>query len=482
MNDQIVIQSAWKNGVVDGELLIFDVVAKRLLAYMDVADGVITNILDVTSTDSNDALKERQKRFRYGFPPPNEKETVEKRVDKPKRVMKPRMRNNRNVLLASQLPSSSFSSTLVISEYSESLPVVNRMVRKIVISQHCLCSIDIDFVLYDFLKLSEVEIMSDSLHVIRTMCFIDLPSLRSIRIAENCCNSKKELYRLTEMNSRMFRIQNCRSLESVSIGSDSFYEFSYFSILDAPRIRSIELGTKVFVRCFNLAMNNVPRLQSFQIGPKSFLCLSAFCTNGMMGLETFRIQASSVQFIKVFELSNFPRLSTVYFEEKALLYTSEIRFQNLPRLSQIKFERENLSYCPSLQLEQLPLLQRFECGKDCFSSCKTMRFLHLPTLEILTFGENACAQLVELALCDLPSLRWFSASQNALKSLQKIEVTDVNRAMSPKCVKIANRFAIPDTVGDPSHPILHTFLSFPPAPSSAPASASAPTPTPSSSS
>ena len=211
----------------------------------------------------------------------------------------------------------------------------------------------------------------------------------------------------------------------------------------------------------------------------------------MMGLETFRIQASSVQFIKVFELSStallrflpdsladFPRLSTVYFEEKALLYTSEIRFQSrslalffsldLPRLSQIKFERENLSYCPSLQLEQLPLLQRFECGKDCFSSCKTMRFLHLPTLEILTFGENACAQLVELALCDLPSLRWFSASQNALKSLQKIEVTDVNRAMSPKCVKIANRFAIPDTVGDPSHPILHTFLSFPPAPSSAP--------------
>lgn len=235
MNDQIVIQSAWKNGVVDGELLIFDVVAKRLLAYMDVADGVITNILDVTSTDSNDALKERQKRFRYGFPPPNEKETVEKRVDKPKRVMKPRMRNNRNVLLASQLPSSSFSSTLVISEYSESLPVVNRMVRKIVISQHCLCSIDIDFVLYDFLKLSEVEIMSDSLHVIRTMCFIDLPSLRSIRIAENCCNSKKELYRLTEMNSRMFRIQNCRSLESVSIGSDSFYEFSYFSILGFDR-------------------------------------------------------------------------------------------------------------------------------------------------------------------------------------------------------------------------------------------------------
>ena len=42
MNDQIVIQSTWKNGVVDGELLIFDVVAKRLLAYMDVADGVIT--------------------------------------------------------------------------------------------------------------------------------------------------------------------------------------------------------------------------------------------------------------------------------------------------------------------------------------------------------------------------------------------------------------------------------------------------------
>ena len=156
-------------------------------------------------------------------------------TNKPKKVVRPRIRNNRNVLLASQFPSSSFSSTLVIGEYSESFPVVNRMVRKIVISQHCLCSIDIDFVLYDFLKLSEVEIMSDSLHVIRTLCFIDLPSLRSIRIAENCCNSKKELYRLTEMNSRMFRIQNCRSLESVSIGSDSFYEFSYFSILGFDR-------------------------------------------------------------------------------------------------------------------------------------------------------------------------------------------------------------------------------------------------------
>ena len=235
MNDRIVIQSTWKNGIVDGELVIFDVVAKRLLAYMDVADGVITNILDVTSKDTNNDLNERRKRFRYGFPPPNEKETVVQSTNKPKKVVRPRIRNNRNVLLASQFPSSSFSSTLVIGEYSESFPVVNRMVRKIVISQHCLCSIDIDFVLYDFLKLSEVEIMSDSLHVIRTLCFIDLPSLRSIRIAENCCNSKKELYRLTEMNSRMFRIQNCRSLESVSIGSDSFYEFSYFSILGFDR-------------------------------------------------------------------------------------------------------------------------------------------------------------------------------------------------------------------------------------------------------
>ena len=235
MNDRIVIQSTWKNGIVDGELVIFDVVAKRLLAYMDVADGVITNILDVTSKDTNNDLNERRKRFRYGFPPPNEKETVVQSTSKPKKVVRPRIRNNRNVLLASQFPSSSFSSTLVIGEYSESFPVVNRMVRKIVISQHCLCSIDIDFVLYDFLKLSEVEIMSDSLHVIRTLCFIDLPSLRSIRIAENCCNSKKELYRLTEMNSRMFRIQNCRSLESVSIGSDSFYEFSYFSILGFDR-------------------------------------------------------------------------------------------------------------------------------------------------------------------------------------------------------------------------------------------------------
>lgn len=235
MNDQIVIQSTWKNGIVDGELLIFDVVAKRLLAYMDVADGVITNILDVTSSDDNDALMKRQKLFRHGFPPTKEKETVEKRVDKSKRVMRPRMRNNRNVVLASQLPSSDFSSTLVISEYSESLPIVNRMVRKIVISQHCLCSIDIDFVLYDFLKLSEIEIMSDSLHAIRTMCFIDLPSLRSIRIAENCCNSKKELYGLTELSSRMFRIQNCCSLECVSIGSNSFFEFSCFSILGSDR-------------------------------------------------------------------------------------------------------------------------------------------------------------------------------------------------------------------------------------------------------
>ena len=235
MNDQIVIQSTWKNGVIDGELVIFDVIVQRVLAYMDVADGVITNILDVTSCDTNEDLNERRRLFRFGFPPPNEKETGAKDDEKPKKVTRPRIRNMRNVMMANQISSASFSSTLVINEYAESLPVVNRMVRKIVISQHSLCAIDIDFVLFDFLKLSEVEIMSDSLHSIRTMCFIDLPSLRSVRIAENCCNSKKELYGLNEINSRMFRIQNCRLLESLSIGSNGFFEFSYFSILGVDR-------------------------------------------------------------------------------------------------------------------------------------------------------------------------------------------------------------------------------------------------------
>lgn len=266
MNDRIVIQSTWKNGVVNGELVIFDVIAKRILAYMDVADGVITKILDVLSSDTKEDLYKRQKLFTYGFPPANEQETAAVTVEKPKKVIKPRIRSNRNPMYANQMPITTFNSTLVVSEYSETLPVVNRMVRKIVISQHCLCKLDIDFVLYDFLKLSEVEILSDSLHAIRTLCFIDLPALRHIRIADNCCNSKKELYRLTEMNSRMFRIQNCRLLESLSIGSDCFFEFSYFSILgfarnsrlsiDAPHLRSIELGTKTFVRCFNLSMSS----------------------------------------------------------------------------------------------------------------------------------------------------------------------------------------------------------------------------------
>lgn len=183
-----------------------------------------------------------------------------------------------------------------------------------------------------------------------------------------------------------------------------------------------------------------------------------------------RLRAFQCVFSMLADRADLPSLSTVYFEEKALQYTSEIRFQSrflsvdrssadLPRLSQIKFERENLIYCHALKVEELPQLQRLECGKDCFSSCKSMQFLHLPMLEILTFGENACPQLTELVLRDLPSLRWFSAAQNAIKSLQNIEVTDVNSALSPKCVKLASHFDSLSSVGDPSHPILHAFLS-----------------------
>lgn len=230
MDDRIVIQSTWNNGVINGELVVFDVVAKRVLAYMDVVNGVITNQLDVTSRDTMEDVNERRIRFKTGPPfrrPKDPSNAFTNTKGNRSRTREERRSRDADEFLPSLNP------TIYLHEYTDTLPEMHTLIKHIVISRHCLRTLDIDFVLSGLHRLIEVIIMPDSLHVVKSMCFLDLNSLRSIEISNHCCNSKKEKYQLNETNTRTFRVENCPALEELSIGSNSFYDFSNFAIISS---------------------------------------------------------------------------------------------------------------------------------------------------------------------------------------------------------------------------------------------------------
>ena len=104
---------------------------------------------------------------------------------------------------------------------------------------------DIDYTIFDFSRFSiveSIEIGDECFGSVQTFKIDGLNRLKTIKIGINSFTLKKNSF--GDDKSKSFHILNCRSLESIQIGENSFSDFGgEFELKNLPQLQSIQIGT-----------------------------------------------------------------------------------------------------------------------------------------------------------------------------------------------------------------------------------------------
>ena len=102
-----------------------------------------------------------------------------------------------------------------------------------------------NFELSNYVNLKRIEIGDDCFANVKTFKINGLNRLKTIIIGSNSFTQKKGSWGIDE--SKIFHILNCESLESIQIGRFSFSDFGGdFLLKNLPKLQSIQIGTDSF--------------------------------------------------------------------------------------------------------------------------------------------------------------------------------------------------------------------------------------------
>ena len=141
-----------------------------------------------------------------------------------------------NPLFTEYLPLATYS-----CDYIQSIPSHNTTI----ILPDFTCN-DLNYTTFDFSQfadLEHLEIGSDSFGFVDTFMIDGLNNLTTLKIGSYSFTQRKDdLY--GEDYSKSFHITNCELLESITIGSYSFSDYSgEFELVDLPSLLSIKIGS-----------------------------------------------------------------------------------------------------------------------------------------------------------------------------------------------------------------------------------------------
>lgn len=225
MNDTYVIHSVWNHGIIDGELVMFNVKTKRCVCLMGIRNGVIKNVIDVNKRDTLDFVHKRRLMYQ-GNCGIIEKETWDSPSSQQKSHAPPFIPGN----FFFPAISSVNSPYLVLPDHSESFDLYSSAVEIFSIGQYSFLQDAIDMSFFKVDRLRDLHIKRDCCPRFTSFQCKEVPNLTRIVIGYHCFAERKERYESSEESNKKFIIESCPKLKHMMIDECCFYEYGTLKI------------------------------------------------------------------------------------------------------------------------------------------------------------------------------------------------------------------------------------------------------------
>lgn len=226
MNENFIIHSTWNHGIIDGDLIAFDVPSKRLVAFMKVEKGMIKSISDVNKKDTLNDIRLRRCKYQ-GNDGIIEKETW----DMP--TSHGSMPNTHIPFANRKKPPSFF-----VPNEPNLEDFIDPKTGIMSVSQYTFCDVRAPFVLDNKDTIRELYIKQSCYTVSSGFCCEEVPNLERIVMGFHCFGEHREEVRKSEPDKK-FIIRNCPKLKCCSIDEASFYEFKLFRLVSIFHIQVV---------------------------------------------------------------------------------------------------------------------------------------------------------------------------------------------------------------------------------------------------
>ena len=216
MNDSFLVQSTWKEGIIDGDLILWDTVRKRVAAYFAVQDGIIKQKLDVDTQDTLPDLHSR--RYAYqgnrGITDCHTwKESRPRPAPHPALGRSPRQWLDRK----EGKPALSRCNYVVIPDNSESFMGLTNQVEILIVGKNCLTQLRDTLNLQLLSSLREFHVSHGSFSRVNGLVVSRLPFLTKVSIGLRCFASKEP-----GVGRKTCAIEDNPLLQSVAVCQGSF--------------------------------------------------------------------------------------------------------------------------------------------------------------------------------------------------------------------------------------------------------------------
>lgn len=224
MNDNYIIHATWKNGVLDGELMAFNLATKRCDAMMTLKNGIVENKMDVDKRDTLETMKMR----RYLYQGNNgivEKETW----DAPSL---PDFQMSHYDHFKQMFSSENkMARSCILPDNTKSLNYYNNLIEYFTIGRNSCVDDTLVMLFSAHDRIRSLHVKQNSLTKISGFRCINTPFLSHIVIEYHCFAEKKEKYEMDEKSKKEFAIRNCPQMKELEIGESCFYEFQNFLLV-----------------------------------------------------------------------------------------------------------------------------------------------------------------------------------------------------------------------------------------------------------
>ena len=223
MNDNYIIHATWKDGVLDGNLMAFNVATKRCDAMMTLKNGIVENKMDVDKRDTLETMKMR----RYLYQGNNgivEKDTW----DSP---LHPNYQMSHYENFRQMFSNEKMARNCIIPDNTKSFNYYNNMIEYFTVGRNS-CVEDtfiLSFSAQD--RIRSLHVKQNSLTKTAGFRCINAPAIAHIVIDYHCFSEKKEKYEMDEKSKKEFIIKNCPQMKELEIGEACFYEFQNFILV-----------------------------------------------------------------------------------------------------------------------------------------------------------------------------------------------------------------------------------------------------------
>lgn len=268
-----------------------------------------------------------------------------------------------------------------------------------------------------------IEVMSNSFPNVNKLVISGVEGLERIVIGNESVNG-------TSLNSE-FRIENCTSLRSIAVGSNSFRSIRTFVLRGLPNISTLQLNSGSFYETRTISINDLS-LNRLAIGDNRFVRVRELVVNGLSELESIAIGSNSFRLSGnestdgLLRITNCHKLESIVLGDGSFGDYKQVELDNLRRLQSVSFGANCFKYASSLLLNELTGLRTLLFGASSFFHITALPSTVLQRLHSLSIGSTSLSQLQSFSLNSMTSLQSLMIGSNTLTHLRSLDLSSLS--------------------------------------------------------